>query len=117
MNENLSQQIQSLIKLSKRYVSLQFNYGKLTLAEKLTLLFSGLLLVLIFAILGAFAIGFIAFALVDILKESISPVAAYFTVATIFLIVALSVYLLRKVLIVNPIARFVSKLFFDKKIQ
>ena len=46
MNENLSQQIQSLIRQGKRYLTLQINYGKLTLAEKLTILLSGVLLVM-----------------------------------------------------------------------
>lgn len=116
MNENLSQQIQSLIRQGKRYLSLQINYGKLTLAEKLTILLSGVLLVMISLTLGAFAVGFLAFALVDALKESMSPVGAYCVVATIFILLTLVVYVCRKALIINPIARFVSKLFFDKKL-
>lgn len=116
MNENLSQQIQSLIKLGKRYLLLQVDYGKLTLAEKLTILFSGILLVMICLTLGAFAVGFFAFALVDALKESVPAVGAYSIVASIFILLVVIIYLMRKVLIINPISRFVSKLFFDKKI-
>ena len=116
MNENLSQQIQSLIRQGKRYLTLQFNYGKLTLAEKLTILLSGVLLVMICLTLSAFAIGFLAFALVDAWKESMSSVGAYSVVAAIFVVLTVVVYLCRKALIINPIARFVSKLFFDKKL-
>ena len=116
MNENLSQQIQSLIRQGKRYLTLQINYGKLTLAEKLTILLSGVLLVMICLTLSAFAIGFLAFALVDALKESMSSVGAYSVVAAIFVVLTVVVYFCRKALIINPIARFISKLFFDKKL-
>lgn len=116
MNENLSQQIQSMLRLGKRYVSLQVDYGKLTLAEKLTILLSGILLVMICLTLCAFAIGFMAFALVDALKASMTAVGAYCIVASIFVVLVLVIYAMRKTLIVNPIARFVSKLFFDKKL-
>jgi hypothetical protein len=54
--------------------------------------------------------------LVDALKESMSPVGAYSVVAAIFVVLTVVVYLCRKALIINPIARFVSKLFFDKKL-
>lgn len=116
MTENFNSQIKNLWKTGRRYISLQIDYGKLTLAEKLTMLFSGLLIVLVCVILGAFAVGFLAFALVDVLQSVMSVPAAYIVVAFVFMLLIAIVIAARRTLIVNPIARFISKLFFDKKL-
>lgn len=96
-----------------RLVSLYIESAKLTAAEKLTLLLSAAVLFITAFTLVTIAIAFGAVALLQLLELALSPIAAAAILAGFFLLLALLIYLLRKPLVINPTAKFLSKLIMD----
>jgi len=97
----------------KRLFSLYLESAKLTATEKLTLLLSAAVMFISAFTLTTIALAFVAVALMQLLELVLSPIAAASILAGCFFLLALLVYLLRKPLIINPIARFLSKLIMD----
>lgn len=104
---------QALKSSFKRLISLYIESAKLTAAEKLTLLLSTIVLFIIAFILATIAIAFGAVALLQLLEMALSPIAAAAIMCGFFLLLAIVIFLLRKPLIINPTARFMSKLIMD----
>ncbi len=102
----------SLLGEIKSYASVQFDYAKLTAVEKLSVLLSAVGVALVLLIIGACMLFNLSSALVAWLNELIGCLwASYLIVAALLLVVLLIVLKCRKVLIVDPITRFVTKLF------
>lgn len=97
----------------KRLISLYIENAKLTAAEKLTLLFSGAVVFVIGFILIMFSLAFLAVALLELLQLAMSPIASSAIIGGIFLVLAVLLIALRKALVINPMARFLSKLIMD----
>lgn len=92
------------------------DYAKLTVAEKLSVLLSWAIGVLVAIIVGGIALYFLASSLHYWLVIALGSVwgATAILLAVLALIAAL-VYGYRKALIVNPVARFVTKLLLSKQ--
>ena len=97
----------------KRPISPYIENAKLTAAEKLTLLFSGAVVFVIGFILIMFSLAFLAVALLELLQLAMSPIASSAIIGGIFLVLAVLLIALRKTLVINPMARFLSKLIMD----
>ena len=99
----------------KKYVELQTEYVKVEFVEKLTILLSTLLiitLIIILIIAGLFYLFFsLAYALVPLVG---SLAISFLIISGIYLLLIVFLFLLRKKLIVNPLVRFLSKLFLNK---
>ena len=96
------------------HLKLEIDYTKLTGAEKTTILLSRIFLVAITIVLGMSALLFLAFSLAHvIIRATGSAVLAYLLVALIFVIILLCIFAFKKQLILDPVARFVSKLFLS----
>ena len=105
----------SLLKDVKKYIDLNIDYLKVVGTEKLAIILSSIAVVAAVMILGGIAIFYISFSGVYLIEAWVgSESLAYLIVGFIMLILLAIVYALRMKLIVNPIARFVSKLFLDK---
>lgn len=115
MKQSFTDQLKELLKLGKRYMSLQADCLRLTAAEKMTVLFSSLALGLIGILLGALCVVLLAMSAVCAFGEMMSPWLAYLCVAGIVALLAVLLVVLRKVLIVNPIAKLISRLLYPKK--
>lgn len=113
---NLTDLLRETIETGKKYLALEVDVVKLTLAEKLTLLFSGLVVAIVFLTGFCFIVLLLAFAAADFFKEYMSPAMAYVATAGIVAIFLLTIYLMRKWLIINPIAKMVTKLVFKSKL-
>lgn len=99
----------------KKFLSLQYNYVKLTALEKMVVLFSTLALVAVILLLVACVLFYLSFALVYLISETIGCLwGAYLIVSAMFLLLTLAVYAMRKKLIIDPVAKFLTKLFLDK---
>lgn len=70
-------EIRGLIQESKNWVELEIEYAKLTLAEKLTMLLSTLIIGFVCLLLGTVVIIMLAFALTEVWKMIMSPALAY----------------------------------------
>ncbi|MDD6474031.1 MAG: phage holin family protein [Sodaliphilus pleomorphus] len=95
----------------KNHISLQLQYSKLTLAEKLTLLASRLILVMIAIMLGASVMLILSGALIVALAPGVGETwIACLIVAAIYLVLLLLVFAYRHSLIIDPVTRFITKL-------
>lgn len=114
MKNSFIGQFKELVELCKRYLKLQSDCVRLQAAEKMTILISSLALGLIAILLGALIVVLLAMAGVCAFGEMMSPWLAYLCVAGILVGLLLLIVLLRKYLIINPLARMISKLIYPK---
>lgn len=105
-----NQTAQTLWDRLKELASLKIEYARLTVAERMSILLSTIAIALICLIAVSMFLFFISMSLVEVMAASIGMAWSTFIVAMIYVIVLAVVVLLRKQLIINPIARFVSKL-------
>lgn len=100
----------------KKYLTLQIDYAKLTTVEKLVVLLSAIAMVAVMLILGACVLFYLSFAVVFMLSDAIgSTWGAYLIVSGIFMVLMLVVYALRQKLILDPVSRFLTRLFLHHK--
>lgn len=92
---------------------LNFGYAKFTAAEKMTILLAAIAVALIALVLSAFILFFLSIAIVRCIAEGVGIIWAYFIVCGFYCVLLAIVIAFRKQLIINPIARFVSCLFFN----
>ena len=114
-NGKIPQTIHTLADLTKRLVLLYIENVKLTAAEKLTVVMSAGVLLIVTVVLGIFALAFLSGACIELLALVLPAWASYAILGGFFLLLVIVAGALRKHLIVNPIARFVSKLVFDTR--
>lgn len=104
----------SLFNQAKVFISSKFDYSKLTLAEKLSIILVQIAIFAIALLIGFSILMFLSFALVNTLsKATDSPALSYLIVAGIWALICLLIFTFKTVLIVNPITRFVTKLMFN----
>lgn len=113
MSGNISNTISSLKEQLARIVRLYLDNVKLTVSEKLTVVFSSAVLLVTLLVLGIFALAFLSGAIVELLALVLPQWACYAICCGMFLVIILLVMVFRKYLIVDPIARFVSRLVFE----
>ncbi|MDE6528253.1 MAG: phage holin family protein [Muribaculaceae bacterium] len=109
----IPQTIHTLADLTRRLISLYIENVKLTAAEKLTVVMSAGVILIITLVLGIFALAFVSGACIELLALVLPAWASYAILGGFFVLLVLLVLIFRKHLVVNPIARFVSKLVFD----
>lgn len=114
MKDNLSSELKDIFTQSKTWLKLEIEYAKLTVAEKLTLLMSALIIGAVCLLLGIVVLILLAFALVEVFKSFMLPGLAFLSVAGIICILILLIYLFRKPILLDPIARLITKLFIEK---
>lgn len=96
----------------KKYLELQKEYTKLELTEKLTILFSTLIMVLILIILGMVALFYLFFTLAYILEPFVGGLMASFAIiASINVVLIAIIVIFRKRLIISPLVNFLANLF------
>ena len=111
-DDNSIENIQQLFLEFKKYLELQKKYTQLEVAEKLTILLSTLILVLLVVILGMVALFYLSFTLAYILDPIVGGLMVSFAMISCFLLIALIV-IFRKKIIINPMTRFIAGLFID----
>ena len=114
MKAKFTDEIKEMLKQSLNWTKLEIEYVKLTAAEKLVVLLSTIIIGGIMAILVLPVFIMFLFALVGVFRLIMPAPLAYLTVGGIVLLLIFILYLMRKPLIINPVARFITKLFLDK---
>lgn len=108
--ENLEQFYAEL----KKFIELKFEYYQISLVEKLTRIISALLILFTVMVLSLVILFYLLFALAYALEPAIGYIASFSCVAGLFLILLLIFFIFRKKLVVNPILRFMVKIFYDE---
>ncbi|MBR1882300.1 MAG: phage holin family protein [Muribaculaceae bacterium] len=112
MNEEVD--YKRLFEEGRKYLKLEFDYGRLTVVEKLTILLSAIALIAVLAIVGAFVLFYVLQAIAEALQDVTGSVwGANLLVVLLLVIVMAFVVAMKQKLIVNPIARFLTKLFLN----
>lgn len=114
-NDKSIDNLEALFKEIRKYIELQGQYLKLDLVEKLTILLSTLILILLLVILGMMALFYFSFMLVYAIAPLVgSLIGGYAVIGGIVLILALFIYQKRKQLIFQPMVNFLARLFLDE---
>lgn len=114
MKLNIIEEIQSLFNQSKKWLMLEAEYLKLTVAEKVTLLMGTLIIGFVGLLLGTVILIMLALSLAEVFKAMMHPGLAYLSTAGAICVLLAVFILLRRPLLMNPIARLLTKIFFDK---
>jgi hypothetical protein len=97
---------------ARRYFSLEWDYTKLTAVEKMAVLLSAVAFVAVVIIIGTFVLHHLFAALISVLASALGCTwGAHLIAAALLLLLLLVVLAFKKQLIVDPVTRFVSKLF------
>lgn len=107
--------IDRLKELARRLLSLYLDNVKLTVAEKLTLLLSAGVVLLVCLVLGLFGLAFLSGACIELLALMLPAWASYLIMGGVFLLLIFLVILLKNKLVVDPISRFISRLVFEDR--
>lgn len=107
--------IQNVVEQGKAWLTLEMEYAKLTLAEKLTVLLTTLIIGFICLLLGMVVLILLGFSLVELFKMLMCPALAFLTVAGIICVLLVLLWLLRKPLLLNPLAKMLTRIIIDRK--
>lgn len=115
MKVNIFDEFRSILDQSKTWLKLEMEYLKLTAAEKITLLMGSLIIGFVALLLGMVVLIMLALALAEVFKMLMSSGLAYLSTAGAICLLVVIFFIFRKPLLMNPIARLITKIFFDKK--
>ena len=106
--------LQQLFVEFRKYLKLQKEYTKLEVTEKLSVLLSTLILLLVVGVLAMVALFYLSFALAYILGPLVGGLMVSFSIIAGFhILLIVLIIILRKRLIINPMVKFIAGLFFD----
>lgn len=115
MKDNITAQIKDLLRQSRKWIGLELEYLKLTASEKFTILAGTFVLGAICLMVAQIVVILLAFSLSDLFKMMMPPSLAYLSVSGVLILIILALFLLRRKLIFDPIAKFITRLFLDRK--
>ncbi len=107
---NRENSFKRLWSIALNYFKLNVQELKLTASEKVTVLLSAAAVALILAMLSVLVVLFLSLAAVQWLAVVLPLGWAYAIVAGIYVVLGVVIFLLRKPLIIDPVARFISRL-------
>lgn len=115
MKDKLIEEIKDIIAQSKGWISLEIEYAKLTVAEKFTVFMGALIVGAVSLLFGMVVLLILAMAIAEAFKLIIEPVYAYLATAGCIIVLLVLFSLFRKPLLLNPIAKFITRLIIEKK--
>ena len=114
-----SKNIESIGKLLlefKKYLELQTEFVKLDATEKMTVILSAILIVTVLLLLGSIVLLFLTFALAYYLGDVLGSLSLGFGLISAFiLLLTVIFYLNRNRMVIQPMARFMTKLILTKE--
>lgn len=113
MKDTLTNDIKDIYRQSVEWLKLETRFIQLTVCEKATVLMSAVVLGAVMMLLMMIVIVLLSLALVGVFEMWMQTGLAYLCVSGIVILLAALIYLLRKPLLINPIARFVTRLVLD----
>ena len=104
----------SFLKLFKELIMLEIDFVKLTLAEKVIILLSVLSLSFIALIIVICAMLFISIGVVKMLSMVVPDYLGYIIIGVFYILLLIVLLSLKRILIVDPISRLITKLILNK---
>lgn len=115
MKNKLTDDIKELLTQGTNWARLQIEYLKLTASEKLIILVSMMVIGAVFLLLLLPAVLMFLFALAQVFIGFMPVAVAYVSVGGIVLLILGVVLVFRKPLVINPVAKFISKVLLDSQ--
>lgn len=115
MKPKITDEIKELVTQSVNWAKLELEYLKLTAAEKIIILLSMMVIGVVVLLLLLPAILMFLFALAQVFIDFMPVAVAYVCVGGIVLILLGILVLFRKNLVINPVAKFISKVLLDNQ--
>lgn len=100
-------------KQATEYAKLYIRFARLTMAEKVTVFLTAASVALGAFLFSVIFVFFMSIAVAHWLATSIGLAWAYALISFVFLVLIALLFIFRKPLIMNPISRFISKLFLS----
>lgn len=113
MKESFTQEVRQIFDQSRTWVELQIEFAKLTAAEKVTIMTSACVVGAICGLLAVVVIILLSLALVDVFRLIMAPALAYLSVCGVLLVLIILIYAFRRILVYNPIARYMTRLLLS----
>ena len=113
MKEKIVDDVKDIFTQVVTWVKLEVEYAKLTAAEKCAMLMATLVMGLLMFLIGLVLLIVLSIMLIDVFRIFLAPWLACLCVAGILIVLMLLIFFLRKYLLINPIARFITKLFLN----
>lgn len=112
--EKSTKSIRLLIEECKKYFELQKEYVKLELIEKITVIFSTLMLIMLIIILSMMVLFYLLLALAYLMEPYVGGMTnSFLIISGIGVVFTFILYLCRKRLVINPILNFIANLFYN----
>lgn len=113
MKPKITDEIKELLAQSVNWAKLEVEYIKLTAAEKLIIIVSMMVIGIVVLLLLLPAILMFLFALAQVFIGFMPVAVAYVCIGGIVLLLLGVLVLFRKPLVINPVAKFISKVLLD----
>ena len=113
MKPKLTDEIKDLLAQSVNWAKLEIEYLKLTAAEKIIILVSMMVIGIVVLLLLLPAILMFLFALAQVFIGFMPVAVAYVCVGGIVILLLGILVLFRKQMVINPVAKFISKVLLD----
>lgn len=115
-NDKSIDNLQQLFAELKKYAELQKDYIKLDIVEKLTILLSTLILVLVLLVLGMIALFYLSFTLAYVLESHVGGLMVSYGIISVCIMALIAlIAIFRKRLIIQPMVHFLANLFLNDK--
>lgn len=107
--ENFKEITKPFQRLAKLYIE----SGRLSLTEALTRILAAALITFVCLLLVIIALSFVSYGVIVTLSDSLSSTWAYVIVGGFYLLIIALLVIFKRTLVINPIARFLSKVLLD----
>lgn len=112
-NINIFSLLQSLYGNTLQLAALHIENARLKVTEKLTILLASMAFYAVAMVMGLVCVVFVSIGLGHLLATTIAPHWAYLLIAVFYLIMFVLVFVLKRQLFFDPIARFMSRLLVE----
>ena len=102
-----------ILRSLKKLISLEFEFMRLTLADKLVSLFSVIALSIITLLIGMCAMIFISIGFVKMLSAILSDYWGYIILGLCYICILILLFCFKRILVINPISRLITKLILN----
>ena len=114
--DKIAEALRKLLLEFKKYLELQKEFVKLDATEKMTVILSAILIVTVLLLLGSIVLLFLTFALAYYLGDVLGSLSLGFGLISAFiLLLTVIFYLNRNRMVIQPMARFMTKLILTKE--
>ena len=115
MKTKITDDLKEMLSQGISWAKLEVEYLKLTAAEKIIILVSMLVIGAVFLLLLLPAVLMFLFALAQVFIDFMPVALAYVCVGGIVLLVLGILLMFRKQLVINPVAKFISKVLLESQ--